>query len=336
MATEIALRTFEDILNEIIRRGKIETSIDTVNEDHLTALKGFVNTHYQEIAYARTWNWREESRLLELTPKYTAGTASVTNASRAVTLSASASIIEVTDNFVGRYFQVDGDTQYYEIISVDTTNRVLYLAASYIGTTNAAATYKIFRSKYGLWPDFADLYDIRLWGTITNNPLGVLTTEEYGNLTAKFGPGEGQYPTHYYIGDQIAYSGPTMGANFIMGYDFMGSPNNLSLAFYPMILSQKIVEVKYGKQVQNLVEDTDEPLIPRDKRLILVYGALMDWFATQRNETAQAIWKAMYDETLRKMKADFDKTVSRPKLVAINPYKRRSPSLPIRFITTED
>jgi len=331
MPSTVEVRTFVDIQNEILRRGKIASSTTTVNAQDLTAIKSFINSRYDEIAFSRKWNWREDSRLLTTIAKYDTGTADVTNGQRRVTLSAAAT---VTDNFLGRYFKVNGDSEYYEIISVSSTaSRTLELATPYVGTTSATASYTIFKNKYGVWPDFADVYSIKAFGSLGGNELAPLETEEMGSYQAQLQLLESTYPTHYSIGDKLMYDGPTMGNNFIMGYDFMGGADTseLSLVLWPMVTASNVLEVKYGVQIIKLTDDTDEPLMPREKRIVLVYGALADWFGMQRVETAQAIWETKYNSYLAKMKADFDPSTSRVQLVAERPSRVRVRGRPIIF-----
>ena len=330
MAEEV--RTFQEIITDVLRRGKIATSITTADSNAVSAIRGFLNQRYDQVAFARKWHWREDTRLLTTTAEYNTGTVSVTDGQRRVTLSAAATI---STEFEGRYFKVDGTNEWYEIISVSSVaSRTLELAAPYIGATNATATYQIARNKYGLWPDFADIYDVTLFQRFTHNPLIEKSTEDMTTLLAQYPDSEDTYPVYYSIGDVQDYNhGPTMGNNFIMGYDFMGEPETPALIFFPRLFSETVLEIKYGRQIIKLNANTDEPWIPREKRVVLVFGALADWFATQRNNNAFLLWDKKFENYLGAMKADFDKTTSRAQLSPAGYYRVRERELNIYPVT---
>ena len=334
MTTTVNIRTFQDIIEEVLRRGKIASGISSASSEELTTIKGYINNRYtQEIAPMKKWRWREQSRSITTIPVYTTGTVAVTQDQRRVTLSAAAT---VTSNFKGRYFKVDGDDEYYEIISVSSTsNRTLELSSPYVGTTDATATYKIFKNRYGLWPDFSDIYNIKVVGKTLGDFPYLVNTGDIDELLTQQGITTGSYPTHATIGDVLEYDGPDMGANFIMGYDFMGVPETNNLVLFPMILPQLILDIKYGIQVQPLVELTEEPLLPRDDRIILVYGALADWYSTQRNETSQAIYTRLYTQKLGELEGDFDLTNTTASLIPTNKYRRYKTNRIIQFVSTD-
>lgn len=337
MATEIHVRNFRDIIEAIMRRAKIADEFANIDTLTLTTLKELINSKYEEVTFAKKWEWRATTRTINTTPKYTTGTASVTNGQRRVTLSAAAT---VTTDFKNRYFRVSGDAEYYEIISVSSTaNRTLELATTYKGTTAATASYTIWKSKYGLFPDFIDLFDIT--PQAATSLLGVAPMEDVSQnemavlqATAPFA--ETAYPEKYTIEGVQNYSGPTMGTNFIMGYDFMGGAGYdvRSVVFYPSIFSQVLLNVKYGKYVPLLVNNTDEPLLPKEERGVLVKGALADWFSIQRLEKTQLLWQKMYDDHLGRLKGAFDKTENRLELCPENYRKNQLSLVPRTYVIT--
>ncbi len=331
MAIEYAVRTFEDVLNAVLERAKIADNIDVAEPKTLVTLKRFVNDRYHNVAYLKKWPWREDTRLLITTAKYTTGTASVTNGQKEVDLDTAIDV-----SYEGRYFRVGTEKEYYEIISVtDAANGIFLLSAPYQGTTAAAATFTIFRNKYGLYPDYADIVEITPFGNtsaFSPKPLEVVDSEQMSKLQSMYPLMETSYPTHYTIQDNLNYDGPAMGPNFVMGYDFMGEgPETPGLVLFPNIFLSNAVQVKYGLQISPLVEDDDEPLIPFEKRRILVYGALSDWFALQ-NKTDQAnLYEGKFTVMLSNMKSDFDKAEVRVKLVTQRGGRRRLALYPRAF-----
>lgn len=333
MATEKSVRTFIDILDAIVERAKIATSFSSATADTQNLLKRIVNDRYHQVSFSKKWPWRSDTRVMVTSAKYTTGTASVTNGQKEVDLSAAATI---DSTFEGRYFRVNSDQEYYEIISVnDAANGLFLLSAPYKGTTDTAASYTIFRNKYGLYPDYADIIEITPFGTanvFSPKPLEEVNSEEMSQLQSLYPFRESQYPTHYTIEDNLDYDGPTMGPNFVMGYDFMGQgPETQSVVFFPNIFNSTAVQVKYGLQVTPLVEDTDLPIIPFEKRRVLVNGGLSDWYSLQGNKDMAESFEGKFSLMLSQMKADFDKAEVRVKLTPSRGGRRRLPVYPRVF-----
>jgi hypothetical protein len=218
---------------------------------------------------------------------------------------------DVVANTDGSFFQVDGDDEYYEIIGLTAATDTIQLATQYVGTTDAAATYEIFKSKYGLFPDFADILDIvPLTGNTYGKPLRKVTPSEMRILYARFPGSEATIPECYTIVEKGTYHGPAMGSEFITGYDFTGTPERPEVIFWPPRFDETVLSITYGKQVDELSADADEPLMPREKRMALVYGALADWFEMQRNTKAAGIFEAKFRDYEARMEADFDANIT--------------------------
>lgn len=322
MATIQTTRTFEDIILAVLERGKIALSIDAAEEGTLNAIKRFINDRYDQVAFSKVWPWREDTRDIVTTPKVTAGTASVTNGLREVILSTGT----VDQSFKGRTFQITGSQDIYEIIAVhDAPNRKFQLSAPFVGTTDAAANYTIYRNDYGLFPNYSEIVEVTpsgVAGIYNPRPLELVNSEEMSELRAMFPGKEQQFPTHCTIQDRIIYSGPFMGPNFIMGYDFMGEGPTNSISFYPNILQANLIHVKFGKQLIKLDNLDDEPIIPTDRRKVLVYGALADWYSLQGKEDLFSFYDKKFEQFLNRMMADFDKTETRACLSPIRPVGR--------------
>lgn len=72
---------------------------------------------------------------------YTLGTASVTNGSASVTMSAACRAVK--EDVIGKTFKVTGDTVDYLVVDTDTTSNIVKLNKEYQGTTAAAANYTL-------------------------------------------------------------------------------------------------------------------------------------------------------------------------------------------------
>jgi hypothetical protein len=75
----VEVRTFLDIQDAILRRGKIE---DTT--ENRTAIKEYINTLYQEISREEAYRWSGENGFLVLKAAHSPGTITVTNNSDSI------------------------------------------------------------------------------------------------------------------------------------------------------------------------------------------------------------------------------------------------------------
>ena len=322
--TTYEIKTFGDSIDFIREQTKADSSDETV-----TKIKRLYNVKYQELGMKKKWGWRGDVRWLKTTPEYTTGTVSVTNADRNVTMSAAAT---VTDDFKGRFIRIGSDSEYYEIVAVTSTaSRTFMLSAPYKGTTNATATHTTWRAKYGLWPDFADLYKVV---PMTGNALlyakslDELPWSQFINKMSNAPFSSSQYPTHCSVQGKEVYQGPDMGSQFIMGYDFMDNDevDDPALWVYPSRHDEQLFQVFYGKQVAPLIELTDEPLVPREKRLIPCYMVLEDWYLGQHNNIEiYREYQSKASKGIREMLADFERSDNQTQLVPEN--KRRNKSI---------
>ena len=98
------------------------------------------------------WWWLRKTTpgVLTLEPSISSGTASVTNNSATVTMSAAPS--PANDSDVGNwYFKVDGHGDVFVVSSQASTT--LTLDSAYTGETNGSANYKLFKMDYSLASD---------------------------------------------------------------------------------------------------------------------------------------------------------------------------------------
>jgi len=120
------------------------------------------NNAIREILALRDFDWGLKHTVLVTTDDTTTGTIIVTNASTGITSSGN-NFSNVT---AGMYLRVDGDRTSYEISSVDTAPSpdTAVLATAYVGTTNATATYRIFRDTYSVSTSDLDEIEIAAYG----------------------------------------------------------------------------------------------------------------------------------------------------------------------------
>jgi len=102
------------------------------------------------------------------------------------------------------------------------------------------------------------------------------------------------YTTCVTINGYKAYQGPKLG-QFILGHDYLGGNdrNDLQMSIFPFVPDEDFtLHMQYQIKIQPLNNDSDEPLIPVEKRHILVYGALADMYLRERVDDTAQLWES--------------------------------------------
>jgi hypothetical protein len=294
--------TFEDILNAIITRGKINPNSEAaVNE-----LKQKVNVAQTDICYGKPYRWSGDTRPLVLKPKYTAGTVDVTNASITITGTATA----WTDDLEGRKFIIPGQTQYYKIVRVNSATSIT-INPAYLGDTDTGKSYSIFQDEYGLFPDLQDVRTIRHPDLpYLMQPISIREMDNKRSFT----PDMSGTPQYFSIDGYATYNQKTWGT-FLLGTDFFEDnpdvtlPRNKKLIVWPsMNTSASALLVRFTKICPDLVNASDQSLIPYESRYIIVLHVLVNNFLQERDFVTKNEWKKEYKELLKKMAGDIETT----------------------------
>jgi hypothetical protein len=154
-------------------------------------------------------------------------------------------------------------------------------------------------------------------------------------------PGEPSYAGEVYVGtlsttnnanDTITYTGrglvdESATADTNMFVELLGSEAKNTryreLLIHPALTSARVtLHADYLKEVIDLENDNDEPLIPLDDRMVLLYGGLSrDWIRERNPETADRN-QSLYDRKLGKMAGKLRESTDQPKLQVSRNYLR--------------
>lgn len=189
------LLDFKDIYDAVIEEMKIQSS-DT---NSINRIKRDINMIYLDevIPYSR-WPWLHGNISVKARGYYGVGSASVTTDSKTVTLSTAPASGE--GSFAGFRFSIDGQEEIYTIKSHTAASTTVVLDHACINTTNATASYKIWRDQLPLPVDLREVVEVR--HERSKSPLEPKGLQEFRRLSARGPKGEGR-PFWYYIGDYV-------------------------------------------------------------------------------------------------------------------------------------
>jgi hypothetical protein len=183
------LKTFGDIVNAICEECGISSS-DTTDRNRV---RRAVNIIYQNISGRKNWYWLNQKCELTLPAYVNAGTASVTQNSATVTLS-----IAPGPSKKGYWFATDGFNEIYRIESHAAGSTTAKLSGIYTGTTNTAATYKIWSERLPLPTDCKET--VSVWHDNYRKMLDGVGRQEFRRIWTLQPRNEG-YPQFYSTGD---------------------------------------------------------------------------------------------------------------------------------------
>lgn len=302
------VKTFGDILDEIVDLAKLGTTFAGLSTDKQTSLKRKVNVEYQNVCFEKPYRWSGITRPLILNKKYTTGTGTLTftNLSNTVTGTGTA----WTSDLVGRKIKRPGHDTVYTIKRVNSTTS-LTIDPVYIGATTTSSGYTIYKDEYGLFPDLQDIRSVRIQGLVKYlNAVGPNFIED----RRSFFPDREGNPEYFTIFGNNYYKAKTW-ATFLVSTDFWeddvnkARAKNKNLIFWPGVFTNDLVAFIRYTMIPPLMEElTDEPILPPENRYRLVLDTLVKNFAKERDFVTKREWERLQASAMAKMVGDIETT----------------------------
>jgi len=281
---------FSDIIEAVREELGVQSS-DTVK---MNRIRRDINLIYlDEVVPASRWKWLEGNTTIKVPAYYSGGTVAVTLGSGTITISDSpdASL----GSFVGYNFSAEGDAEIYEITAHTAGSKTITAAPVYNGTTSATKSFKVWKDKFGLPVDCRETVEVG--HAFLRQPMEGRGRQEFSKIRRRGPKIEGR-PQWYYTGD-------FEGANEATRYR--------QIDFFPAISpSITNINIDYVREVSALELDGDEPVIPSEDRIILLYGALARMWMKERNPEAAAYNQSLYDRKLFRMLGRTEDTIDKP------------------------
>lgn len=224
--------------------------------DRETELKAYIQARYLAVVgEGFPWSWAKKTPpgILTTVAEITTGTVAVTNGSATITFS-SAPAASVKD----RKFYVEGDGTLYRISTHTAGNPSATLDGTYLGTTAAAAAYRMFQDEYDLDSTFLAPVGKPFIRDLSGTPgrLDFIGEDELVTQYPWLGSGSSRPRYVAIIGDKKVRVAPWPTEARRYEYDFIRHPGVLDFS---------------GNAA------TDTPIIqPAEDRIVLVLGAVAD------------------------------------------------------------
>jgi len=307
----IKLQDFKDIVDAVLEELKIQAE-DT---NSVARVKRAINqTYLQEVVPFARWKWLKGHTAVKFNAAYFGGTASVTPNSTTVTLSTAPDVS--LGSFAGKLFSTTSFAESYIIESHTAGSTSVVLAAQYLGALDATVSFKIWTDKINLPTDCRETETV--YTNMNQRPLEGVGQQKFRELSLLSPKTEG-FPRIYYTGDHYDPT-PLTGETEADRYRLM--------YVYPSITRRECtVYIDYIKEVSELTNDGDEPVIPIEHRIVLKFGALKNlWRGLMRNPEEAAISSQEFYAYLSRMAGKIEDSQDAPRITPDSSYvkKRRA------------
>lgn len=286
---------------EIIRAIRNELKIQAGDTESLNRIKQTVNLLYHdEIVPFKRWWWLHKTVDVQTIPFYADGTAAVTPTQAAVTLSVAPPM--ANGSLVGYYFSTETYAEVFTISAHTAGSASITLSKPYTGTLSTDASFKIWTDKLSLPIDLRESQEVR--HDFLRVPMTGLGFQEFKRSLSGAPKASGR-PTYFNVLD-------------FYNEDSLEDTRFRQIQIYPAVFDQTTtLHIDYVREVPWLDDDTDEPVIPVEDRIVLYYAALSQlWVSLMRNTEEAArnyqLYTAKLDRMAGKIEEGFDKPVIQP------------------------
>lgn len=301
MATR--LLDFSDIVEAVAN----EVGVPLSDSITIAKIKFDINMIYEnEVVPHKRWYWLSGSTKIVHKARYSGGTVSVTPDSATVTLSIAPSVS--LGSFKNYYFSVEGFDEVYEISSHSAGSTTVTLSSTFQGELNATASYSIWSDRLALPTDCREV--VEAYHQRYRKNMEGRGFQEFRQIVNEMPKAEG-FPVYFNVTD---FYDPD-------GNDETESTRYRFMRVHPSRTDDPVtINIDYTKEIDPLVDDGDEPLMPIEDRIVLVYGALSRAWTRERNPEESQRNLMLFENKLARMAGKIEEGFDRPKLSVDHRY----------------
>lgn len=295
------VKTFKDIQDAVFEELKLQTA-DTASRSKVKRDINMVYIH--EVAAFKRWFWLSGTTSIEHKPYYAGGTASVTPDSNLVTLSTAPLTSQE-----GKYFATDNYAEVYKVVSHIAGSDQLVLNTPYTGVMNNAVSFKMWTDQLILPTDCRET--IEVWHDFSKQGLKPVGLQEFRKIVAENPRTQGR-PRYYTTYDYVDPSPEDP--------EFESDRYRVMLLYPSIYDASTTMHIDYVKDIEPLELDTDEPVLPIQDRMVLVYGALSRAWSRERNPEEAARNLQLFQNKLAMMAGKLEDSFEQAQIVPKSRY----------------
>lgn len=295
------LTNFEDIVNAILEELKIPDSDTT----EVNRIRRDINMCYvNQVAPAKRWTWLSGFVSKNVPVFYADGTVSVTPGSATITFS-----VAPATSKTGFLFAVDQFSEIYTIAAHTAGATTATLTAVYNGALGSGLSFKVWTDVVGLPTDCRETIEVyHDYHGEPMRPLGLQDMRRKIAVNPRYDGRPAYYSTYDYF-DPSAGDAETESDRYRL------------MRIYPSVSAlPTTLHIDYTKEVTALELDEDEPLMPIEDRVVLVYGALARAWKRLGDPQSAAQSQADYDNKLAQMMGRVEDSQDKPQFTPDSTY----------------
>lgn len=301
----MALTDFADLVTAV----RTELKIPSGDTAAINKIKLDINVIYlDEVVPFKRWLWLTRKTKHIHKAFYGAGTCSVTPNSVTVTLSTApaASI----GSLAGYKFSTDGFSEVYTVSAHTAQSTTVTLTSAYQGPLSTASAFKFWKDTVVLPTTCREVIEATHSSML--EPMVGMGYKEFREFQTNNQKAV-HYPTSYHVSD---YTDPS-------GGEQTESDRYRTMTIHPAITSQPLtIDIDYIVEPEWLTDDGDEPLLPIEDRIVLLYGALSRAWARERNEERAAANDALFQRKLARMAGKIEEGFDKPRITISSKWAR--------------
>jgi hypothetical protein len=305
MATGTIVTTFSDIYGDLIDRVREATGVTATQN----IAKRFTNTalHDMHIGFAEKVPWAERRGILITQAPYSTGTVTISKGSVSLTGTGTAwntnNSFSVANMRAGGKIVIAGTLEVYEISAVGSDTGAT-LSSRYVGADVTDGSYTYFEDEYALAADFLRPVDTRSFDD--NRNIEILSRTDFRR---RFSRNATTGPLLACCFQDAPFNGTTTPVRKIR---VARPPDQAYNIPYSYITSNLAVSTA-GVAKAQMIDDTDEPIVPVRFRPAIVLHALYNWYRDRKDDTRSQEAKAEYTDLMLRMGADQEVGSPRPR-----------------------
>ena len=306
MSSTTEPQTFLELQNDFISR--MRASGSTVNTEIAKRLlnTALVNCHLNP---GHKFPWAERRGVIITHAPYTTGTVSITTATSRTAVTGSGTAWTTNpENYgnnvrAGGKIKFAGSNDHYVVDSVGS-GTALTLASSYVGDDLSGATYTYFEDEYALAADFLRMVDMRNFSTDLHIPLIGRT-----DFRRMFPRNDIRQRPKVATLIQIDFSASTAPQYRVV---FNPTPADVYQIPYWYVTKSLAVDTS-GVRQERMVENTDEPIIPKGKRHMLTLYAMYEYYRDYKDDARAMAALGEYEKIMGRISGELNDSDSKPR-----------------------
>lgn len=259
---------------------------ETVSSD-ATRLGRWLNRAQDNICLAWDWPFNRQLDIIQTSPDYTTGTASITTSTMSATLSSAPSY-----SVQGWYIRFASQADWYQITTHTASSTSLTISPTYHGDTISSGTFQIRKFNYALTSTALTIMDVKI---AANFKKLVSIPQMQANLLTQMISGTGT-PTAYFLATPASDGSPQIG--------FFPNPDGI----YNIYVEEKF-------KTTEMSSDSDSSIIPSPYHdTIVTLASYYGFLKTNQTERA-AMCMREYEGSIEEMKRVYSQDKGRTRVI---------------------